>query len=120
MTPAPPDGACSSNLSRVKPKRTSLIAPVLNVFVSAISTTWERPVFSLPNPGSSAFGNVLVVLIEKVVAGKQSHARVEVDTSAGLIVGQPLRKTVWGEVSVSAIGRVCRRNVSQQILRRAQ
>src|ERR1700733_14607446 len=68
-------------------------------------------------PRQQRIGNVLVVLIEEVVGGKKSQARIEVDTSTGLIIREPLRQTVRSEVCVVAIGGIRRWNVSQEILR---
>ena len=65
-------------------------------------------------PRQQRVGNVLVVLVEKVVGGKESEARIEVDTSAGLVIRQPLGKAVRSEVSVSAIGGVRRGDVSRR------
>ena len=59
--------------------------------------------------------NVLVVLIEEVVAGEKSDTGVVVDASAGFIVRKVYRSIPRGEVSVSVHRRIRRRYVWQQI-----
>src|ERR1700761_2815439 len=68
--------------------------------------------------GQKRIGNVLVILIEEVVAGKKSDAGIEVNSSARLIVGETLRCVSRGEISVSTDGGVGGGNIGQQILRR--